>query len=347
MASKLVEVLGISETQAKNLIEAAGGDMQLAMNLYCSESPAPANQTAAPAGSAPAPVAEPVLPDPEPEEEREEELIVKPGGKMIRVRIATPSGQKDLSVDNFTMMGLFEKQVSEISTLDVSEQVLLIGFPPAKVQVPKTTTIDEAGIKSGEKITVQKGANIEVKQGHTKGKYIPPSASKGSFTKREMPGDNSCLFHSINYVLYNKKHGETEKLRQMIAETVISNPQRFNTTFLGQPNAMYAQWIMQKDTWGGAIECSILSFLLQTEIVALDVQTTRMYRFGEDEDYTTRVFILYSGKHYDAMALAEHGGAQQGAADQVMFNKRDESVLKKATDFIKLEHERMIASGGN
>ena len=344
MASKLVEILGISETQAKNLIEAAGGDVQLAMNLYCSESPAAARD--APNAQVPQPVPEPVLPE-APVEPVEEEYVIRPGGKMIRVRIATQSGQKDLSVDNFTMMGLFEQQISEISTLDISEQVLLIGFPPSKVQIPRTATIDEAGIKSGEKITVQKGENVEVKKGHTKGRYIPPSAAKGSFTKREMPADNSCMFHSVNYVLYDKKQGEPEKLRKMIAETVLSNPQKFNATFLGQPNQYYAAWIMQKDTWGGAIELSILSVLLQTEIVALDVQTTRMYRYGEDEDYTTRVFILYSGKHYDAMALAEHGGAQQGTADQVIFNKRDESVLKKATDFIQLEHDRMIASGGD
>ena len=91
--------------------------------------------------------------------------------------------------------------------------------------------------------------------------------------------------------------------------------------------------LQEPDTWGGAIELAILSFVYCTEIVSLDVQTARMDVYGQGEGYVTRVFVLYTGKHYDAMAVAPTYGAPE-SQDQVMFNTRDERVMQKATQFV-------------
>eukprot|EP00668_Euglena_longa_P044412 GGOE01059241.1.p1 GENE.GGOE01059241.1~~GGOE01059241.1.p1 ORF type:complete len:136 (+),score=27.72 GGOE01059241.1:126-533(+) len=113
----------------------------------------------------------------------------------------------------------------------------------------------------------------------------------------------------------------------------------------GQPNIAYCSWIQENDTWGGAIELAILSFVYCTEIVSLDVQTGRMDIYGQTEGYVTRVFVVYTGRHYDAMAVAPYYGASE-SSDQVMFNVRDEKVLQKARQFIEEERKKAHAGTG-
>lgn len=96
-----------------------------------------------------------------------------------------------------------------------------------------------------------------------------------------------------------------------------------------------------QDHWGGAIEIRIISDYFKTEICAFDTQTCREDHYGEDLDYTTRALIIYTGSHYDALALAEHGGAND-AHDQVLFSASDKSVMEKARAYVKEEHERWL-----
>eukprot|EP01064_Diplonema_japonicum_P033203 TRINITY_DN6494_c0_g1_i1.p1 TRINITY_DN6494_c0_g1~~TRINITY_DN6494_c0_g1_i1.p1 ORF type:complete len:347 (+),score=86.72 TRINITY_DN6494_c0_g1_i1:1039-2079(+) len=344
MADQLVDVLGINAVQARNLLDASGGNVQQAMNLYLSSqsSPQPGASTAAPV-AAPAQAPPPAMEAPA-EEEGEEEYAITEPGKTIRVRIVGPNGQHDMSIDEGMPVGLFMKEVGTKTEVPSNAVRILMGFPPKPLDLSdRKKTLKMLGVQSGEKLTVQKGEAGSVVKGNLGGKYIPPTDSKNSFTKREMPGDNSCLFHACNYVLNNKTRGSPVEMRNKIAEIVLSNPAKYTTEFLEQPNAYYAEWIKQKDTWGGAIELSILSFLHQTEIVALDVQTKRCYQYGEGENYTTRCFILYSGKHYDAMSMAEYGGAPD-ANDKVQFSTTDANVFKKARDFIDMEHKRALAN---
>eukprot|EP01059_Diplonema_ambulator_P022545 TRINITY_DN37853_c0_g1_i1.p1 TRINITY_DN37853_c0_g1~~TRINITY_DN37853_c0_g1_i1.p1 ORF type:complete len:371 (+),score=145.81 TRINITY_DN37853_c0_g1_i1:42-1115(+) len=357
MADQLVEILGISRTQAQSLLDISGGDVQSAMNLYLQTQSSPAPTTggartsaaAAPppalSSSSAAPQAAPVLQE-EAIDVDEDEYTIKEPGKTIRVRAVAPNGQHDMSIDEGMPVGMFMKEVGLKSDIPSNCVKILMGFPPKALEVDdRWRTLKDLGVKSGERLTIQKG-EAKVMKGVTKGKYIPPTDSKNSFTKREMPGDNSCLFHACNYVLNNKTRCDPTEMRNKIAEIVLSNPAKYTTEFLGQPNAYYAEWIKHKDNWGGAIELSILSFLYQTEIVALDVQTTRWHQFGEDENYSTRCFILYSGRHYDAMAMAEYGGASD-ANDKVLFSTTDKNVFKKALDFIAMEHKRALANPGN
>jgi hypothetical protein len=42
-----------------------------------------------------------------------------------------------------------------------------------------------------------------------------------------------------------------------------------------------SEWIQQKDSWGGAIECRVLAGHYGAEICCVDCQTMNVYRFGE------------------------------------------------------------------
>ena len=50
-----------------------------------------------------------------------------------------------------------------------------------------------------------------------------------------MLGDTSCA----------------SELRKLIAKCVSSDPQTYNSVFLGQDNSDYCNWIVDKENWGG------------------------------------------------------------------------------------------------
>lgn len=68
---------------------------------------------------------------------------------------------------------------------------------------------------------------------------------------------------------------------------------------------------MNPEHWGGAIELSILARHFAISIAALDVRSRRCDLYGEDQGYAERVFVIYDGIHYDALAVAAFEGAPQ------------------------------------
>jgi ubiquitin thioesterase OTU1 len=87
---------------------------------------------------------------------------------------------------------------------------------------------------------------------------------------------------------------------------------------------------MNKDSWGGGIEVSILSSYYQTEIDVVDCQTGRIDRFGEDKHFPQRVFLLYDGVHYDPLFLEAPDGS--GVVLQTRFATSDDTVMAQALD---------------
>ncbi|KAL0477393.1 ubiquitin thioesterase OTU1 [Acrasis kona] len=209
----------------------------------------------------------------------------------------------------------------------------------------KSATLQSIGIKSGEQLTLKKsGSQTGIIQGYSVGPYVPISSPKSLFVRRTMPSDNSCLFHSCSYVLKNKSRTNAQELRQLCANIVAENPKKYNNAFLGMPNLSYTTWILNKDTWGGAIELSILSDYFSTEIVAFDTANMREDKYGENRDYSTRALIVYTGNHYDALALVENPGSSD-YHDQVIFNTRDEHVMKKARDYAFEQYQKHLGGG--
>lgn len=92
-------------------------------------------------------------------------------------------------------------------------------------------------------------------------------------------------------------------LREIIAQYVANDKESFNEAILGKPNEDYCNWIRKSESWGGAIEVSILSNYYGVEIAVVDITNALINRFGEDRDYGMRVFLLFDGIHYDPLYL--------------------------------------------
>ena len=52
----------------------------------------------------------------------------------------------------------------------------------------------------------------------------------------------------------------------------------------------------------GAIELTLLARHFQTQIHAYDIQSGRVDTYGAEENFSTKILLLYDGIHYDALA---------------------------------------------
>lgn len=149
--------------------------------------------------------------------------------------------------------------------------------------------------------------------------------------RRVVPADNSCLFTSVYYVVNGGVYDPdcVPQMRSLIAETVWANPAVYTEAMLGHTNEEYCSWIKRADTWGGAIEVSILSNFYQVEICVVDTQSGRVDCFGENDDYRNRVMVIYDGIHYDPLHKVVPGS---DAPPQTIFSTLDHTVLVEAME---------------
>jgi len=123
-------------------------------------------------------------------------------------------------------------------------------------------------------------------------------------------------------------------LRKIISDTVKNDTETYSEAFLGQSNIEYSKWIFLKDSWGGAIELSILSNYYATEIATFDIQTENMYVYGETKNYKQRIFLLYDGIHYDCLCLTPIEGAPE-EIDITIFSVNDQNIVNQAKQLTK------------
>ncbi|KAF9432732.1 hypothetical protein BGZ76_010393 [Entomortierella beljakovae] len=148
---------------------------------------------------------------------------------------------------------------------------------------------------------------------------------QGFLVVREVDDDNSCLFNSIAYILDPGMKNNIQGLRQIVAQAVEANPDAYSDAVLGRPRSEYCDWIKKKDSWGGAIELAVFSEHYKTEIDSIDVSTNRVDRFGENQ-YSQRAMVMYSGIHYDALALTP-GLDIPSDCDQTLFEASSEDFI--------------------
>ena len=103
---------------------------------------------------------------------------------------------------------------------------------------------------------------------------------------QKIADDNSCLFSAVSFV-FDKV--PVQKLRQVVSRQILDG--RFTPIELERSIQDYASRILQKDTWGGAIELVVLSDFYKTEIASIDVESLRMDVFGQGK-YENRVYLL-------------------------------------------------------
>ncbi|KAH7057985.1 hypothetical protein BKA57DRAFT_531285 [Linnemannia elongata] len=180
------------------------------------------------------------------------------------------------------------------STVDTS-------YTPKAVTAPTATSVTKGGIES-----------VRIRD-------------QGLLVLREVEDDNSCLFNAIAYTLDPSMKSNVQGLRQIVAKTIDANPDAYPDVVLGRPRKEYCEWIKKENSWGGAIELAIFSDHYKIEIDSIDVSTTRVDRFGEGQ-YSQRALVMYSGIHYDAVALTPSLDIP-AECDQTQFDTSSEDIL--------------------
>ncbi|KAI9750177.1 MAG: hypothetical protein M4579_006572 [Chaenotheca gracillima] len=167
---------------------------------------------------------------------------------------------------------------------------------------------------------------------------IPVPARGATLVLRIMPDDNSCMFRAFGTAYMGSVDSMTE-LRSVIAQTIQAKPDKYPAVVLDQPPDEYCKWIMTEYSWGGAIELGILSEYFDVEICSIDVQTLRVDRFNEGRPQ--RVMLVYSGVHYDTIALSPSDPPHTHATnppdfDTKVFDSDDDELMQKALQLAKV-----------
>lgn len=170
---------------------------------------------------------------------------------------------------------------------------LFTGFPPRPFALPLTD-----------------GTLIEVRE---------PPPNPFELARFVVPADNSCLFHSVGFLLHGGPLGaRAAELRAEAAREVLASPDVWTEAVLGRPPAEYAAYLSRASTWGGGLELSILAMKHRVEIVAVEVRSGVAYKFGEGAGFDTRAFLVYDGLHYDALVSARGSGVGAARAERLL-----------------------------
>lgn len=235
----------------------------------------------------------------------------------LLLRVKTKSGQqviRNLTADS-TIKDL-KTELSNLSNVPANRLHVLTGFPPKAFDISQENTVlATSGLRSGDLIILEeKQPDPENKSEQEKPSenvsrsHVSENVNDvpGILMKHVVPADNSCLFSSIHFVL-NGKIDETASvaswMRQIIAEVVAQDRDNFSEAILGKPNDEYCKWILNDSSWGGAIELAVLSNHYGIEIAVVDTINAIINRFGEDQQYAHRVFLLFDGIHYDPLYM--------------------------------------------
>ena len=111
-----------------------------------------------------------------------------------------------------------------------------------------------------------------------------------------------------------------DSMRELVSGIVCSDPDTYSEVVLGKTNESYCIWILDSSSWGGAIEISILTKHYAVEIAVVDTQSVRIDRFGEDQGYSERIYLMYDGIHYDPLVKF----------NQTVFSTTDDLVMCQA-----------------
>lgn len=255
------------------------------------------------------------------------------------IRVKTKTGQKVVNglSSNDTVLQL-KKKLCELTDFKMNLLHVLSGFPPKTINLNNDNlTINDCGIVSGDTLIVEEKQQPinDIKINEPRSHIVDSEGftdSTGILIKKIVPSDNSCLFTSVGYVLNGSIDSNCSGfMRELIANAVASDPEEYSEAILGKPNKSYCEWIMKPDSWGGGIEVSILSKFYGIEIVVVNSVSGIISRFGEDQHYSHRVFLIFDGIHYDPLYMEPFNGG----SIQTLFPTNDERVLLEATQLAK------------
>jgi ubiquitin thioesterase OTU1 len=171
---------------------------------------------------------------------------------------------------------------------------------------------------------------------------IPVPERGGTLVQRVMPDDNSCLFRAVGTCVLPSADTMNE-LRSLVAQAIQGDPELYTAGYLGKEPNEYCQWIQNENSGGGGIELAIISQHFDIEICSIDVQNLRVDKFNQGAK--TRCFLVYSGIHYDCIALAL---GRDVFDDEKVFDSQDDLMMEKALELckkLKAQHYYTDVSG--
>ncbi|KAJ8360400.1 hypothetical protein SKAU_G00169250 [Synaphobranchus kaupii] len=253
--------------------------------------------------------------------------------RMLRLRCKAKNGthlMQGLTIQSCVQE--LKNKVEELTGIPCDVQKIMVGYPPSSLDLQNGDAhLKDYPIKSGDTLIVEEERNKPRPQA---GVPVPNGPRQGTvpvLRRRVVPADNSCLFTSVFYAVEGGAYNPScaPEMRGLIARIVAGDPVSYSEALLGKSNEDYCAWIRRDDTWGGAIEVSVLSRFYRCEICVVDTQTVRVDRFGEDADHPRRVLLIYDGIHYDPLQREAPGSA---APPQTVFSAADDAVLAEALD---------------
>ncbi|PYI26562.1 putative OTU-like cysteine protease [Aspergillus indologenus CBS 114.80] len=290
----------------------------------------------------------------------------------MRIRIRGPTGQSTVSLDDDATVDGLRRQITDSTGL--SDYDVKYGYPQIKPLslegFPPNQKLSDLGMTlNGEQLIVTRKegsfpsdtsrdqhktatdrqqpfngllAGKALNEGSDDPPEIPSPEHHGTFVLRIMPDDNSCLFRAISSATMGGVDVMTE-LRSVVAQTIQANPDLYTEAVLEKKPDDYCQWIQNEGSWGGGIELSILSKHFDIEICSIDVQTLRVDSFNEGP--SMRCIVVYSGIHYDTIALSPSSPPYTHADvpaefDTKVFDANDPLVLEKSLALCKVLQER-------
>ena len=232
--------------------------------------------------------------------------------------------------------------------LNESNLNILYGFPPKTINNEQmdNLTLEDLSIFDKESLRIQlidpKLSNSDSNENRNKNNGINGNNfnvidySRYSIKKKDIPADNSCLFNAINFAI-NQNSDNPEIIRGLISSEILANPNEYNSGILGKDPDKYCKWIMDKETWGGGIELSILSKFFQIQIGVADIQHITIEYCG---NYDKCIYLLYNNIHYDVFYKEENGKITG------IFDSRDGNVKNEIMDIcLELQkHEKYVDS---
>jgi len=297
----------------------------------------------------------------------------------MRIRLRGPAGSTSITLAETATWGDLKREISAKTSILAFE--LKYGYPPKTLddsQLEDHTSLSEIGVKfDGEQLIVvprdgpptpvlnpvEPASNSVPK---TSSSPLPPlSLSRkqtplitdqdipsvpipslsGRLILRIMPDDNSCLFRALSYALLGPTIDGMTELRSLVAQRIQAQPEFYSAAVLGKNPDAYCRWIQREASWGGGIEMAILSQEFDVEVCSINVQDLRVDRFNEGKK--SRCILVYSGIHYDVVALTPYEGADPGM-DKRLFdvidtgngNEHDNGAVQGAREICKVLQEK-------
>ncbi|CCD24316.1 ubiquitin-specific protease OTU1 NDAI_0C06570 [Naumovozyma dairenensis CBS 421] len=268
----------------------------------------------------------------------------------MRLKISGIPGNPDkvITIENGSnlsqLIGVIKESVNGNSAeFESGLNGIRIGYPPQRIDINDDNLnkpVEELGLKSGERVTLiieggavrnndsqasnvsnnNKNAQLQSSRKLKDTQMYIDTYDRGRkiLQVHKVPDDNSCLFHSISYCMYNDI-SLSDELRQLCSRVITQDKTTYNDAILGRPNREYCDWILRKDSWGGGIELAILSKELDMGIYVLDMDAIKFEKFN-DEQYDKFFIILFNGVHYDSIELIDEMTKEK----LTIFDKRDE-----------------------